>query len=258
VIEAKFRITARLVEGNSADIVDFLYVLTSTDKTMRLQDYLPNTTLESTVSEDQIEITDASETSQATGIDAHVVYKPFALSGTHSQGTKKSLSSHYKQIASKDLVLASGTTNREHGVFFRLRPSRAASLEGAKEFTFLATVKKGWRGDLCTVSCAARATKTSLISTSVVAAGGDQAQVGMYLAGDIEASNLAEDLRRAQENHLLLLRARPPKDNVLESFSTQAVSIFTGKKPDPHSRREVVEAGREVTEIESRLKQLTR
>src|SRR5262249_55644580 len=148
----------------------------------------PNTTLESTVADDQIEITDAQEKSSNTGVEAHVAYKPFVLGGSHNQGGKQSLASHYKQIAAKDLVLASGTTNREHGVFFRLRPSRTSALEGAKEFAFLATVAKTWRGDLCTVSCTARGRKSSLISTSIVGAGEARAEVAMYLAGDRQAA----------------------------------------------------------------------
>src|SRR5262249_18463351 len=66
VIEGKFRISARVVEGQLADLVDMLYVLDSTHKSLRVQDYLPNTTLESAVVDDQIEVTDASEKAHAT------------------------------------------------------------------------------------------------------------------------------------------------------------------------------------------------
>jgi hypothetical protein len=96
-------------------------------------------------------------------------------------------------------VLAAGTTHREHGVFFKLRPSKGASLEGGKEFTFLAVVPKEWRGDWCTVVCAARAEKKSLLKKSVALAGVEQAHVGMYLSGDREASDLAESLCQIQE-----------------------------------------------------------
>ncbi len=225
---------------------------------MRLQDYLPNTTLESAVAEDQIEVTDASENSKATGVEAHVVYKPLALGGTHTQGSKKSESSHYKQIAAKDLVLASGTTNREHGVFFRLRPSRASSLEGGKEFTFLATVPRTWRGDLCTISCAARAKKTSVFSTSVVPAGADQTLVGMYLAGDLQAAALAEELRRVLEVRAMLPPPRPANECALDTFSTQAAGFFTGKKPTPPVDKERQDAERAIVEVQSRLRQLAR
>jgi hypothetical protein len=261
VIEAKFRISARIVDGNAADVVDFVYTLESTDKTMRLQDYLPNTTLESAVADDAIEVTNASENATATGAEAHVVYKIFAIGANHNQTSKKADSSHYKQIAAKDLVLASGTTNREHGVFFRLRPSRAASLEGAKEFTFLATVPRTWRGDLCTISCVARARKSSLLSTSVAAAGEDQAQVGMFLMGDATAASLAEALWNAQESYQAALHSHAPKANVLDTISHQTVGLFTGKRTDDPAegaRKKLDDTRRAVTEAEERLRQLAR
>ena len=201
VIEAKLRISARIPEGSETDIVDFLYMITSPGMRMKIQDYLPNTTLESTVQGDQIEIADTSESSNATAEDAHISYKILGLGGTANQGSKKTESSKYKQIAPKALVVASGTTNREHGVFFKLEPSKGASLEGAKNFTFLAIVPKAWRGDWCIVSCAARAKKKSFFSTTIPVAGVDQAHIGMYLSGDREASLRAEQLCEIQDEH---------------------------------------------------------
>ena len=198
VIEAKLRISARITSGSETDIVDFLYVITSPGLRLKIQDYLPNTTLESTVEGDQIEIADTSESSKGTGEDAHINYKVLGLGGTATQGTKKSESSKYKEIAPKELVVASGTTNREHGVFFKLRPSKEASLEGAKTFTCLAIVPKEWRGDWCVVSCAARGNAKSFFRKSITVAGVEQAHVGMYLSGDREARFRAEELCEVQ------------------------------------------------------------
>lgn len=255
VIEAKFRISARLIEGTPANIVEFSYVL-KTDETMRITAYLPNTTLESSVAEDHIEITDATENSKGTGLSAYIGYKPLIVGGSHNQNSKKSESSNYKQIAAKDLVLASGTIDREHGVFFRLRPSRTDSLEGGKEFLFMATVPKTWRGGLCTISCAAKATKHSMISTSVVPCGFDQTQVCMYLAGDVQAAALAEDLRLAQEalGNVLLKHAK--NENVIHTFSTAAAGLFTGKTT--RQVEELTKAEQAVSEVQKRIEQLGR
>ncbi len=257
VIEAKFRVSARLVDGKAEDIVDFMYVFDSNGRSMRVHDYLPNTTLESAVADDCIEITDASEDSKTAGAEAHVAYKILNLGGTLNQSSKKTESSHYKQVASKDLVLASGTMHREHGVFFRLRPSRHASLEGAKEFSILATVPKSWRGDVCTISCTARVTKRATFSTTVVPSGTEQAQIGLYLSGDSEAAAVAEDFRRVQETRAVLV-ARPSKDCPLETFSTQAVVLLTGKKSESQARKELDEAERAVVDVYNQLQQLAR
>jgi hypothetical protein len=253
VVEAKFRISARMIEGTPSGIVEFFYVL-KTDQTMRITDYLPNTTLESSVAEDHIEVTDASENSKATRLDANVAYKPLIFGGSHNQSSKKSESSHYKQIAAKDLVLASGTIDREHGVFFRLRPSRTDSLEGGKEFMFMATVPKTWRGSLCTISCSARATKHSMISTSVVPSGSEEVQVGLYVAGDVQAAALAEDLRLAQETLEALLMKQPKKNHVIQTISTEAAGLLTGKAT--RERQELENAKRTVSELQKRIEQL--
>jgi len=199
VIEAKFRISASFITGTDASVIDFLYMITSPEMRLKIQDYLPNTTLESTAAEDSIEIADTTESTRGATEDAKVAYKILTLGASESQTSKKTQSGKYKQIVAKSLVLASGTTNREHGVFFKLRPSKTGSLEGAKEFTFMAVVPKTWRGDWCTVVCAARANRKSLLSTSTALAGIDQAHVGLYMAGDREAGELAEKLCEIQE-----------------------------------------------------------
>jgi hypothetical protein len=255
VIEAKVRISARMIEGSLADVVEFTYVL-KTNPMMRITNYLPNTTLESSVADDSIEITGASERSKALGLDAHVAYKPAILGGTFSQGSKNSESSHYKQIAAKDLVLASGTIDREHGVFFRLRPSRSDSLEGGKEFVVTATVPKTWRGGLIRVSCAAKASKRTVFSTSVVSSGATQLQVGMYLVGDAQAASLAEELWLSQEIRESLLSNQPKSESVIHSISTEAAGLFSDKAQRP--RDELVRAERAVLELQKQIEQLGR
>jgi len=255
VVEAKFRLSARMIEGAHTDIVEFYYVF-KTDPTMRVSDYLPNTTLESSVVEDQIEVTDALEKSKALGLDAHVAYKPLVLGGNYNQGSKKSESNHFKQITAKDLVLASGTIDREHGVFFRLRPSRTNSFEGSREFTVTAVVPRTWRGGLCTISCTSKATKRSVISTSVVPSGSASSQVGMYLLGDRQAAALAEQLWLAQESFENLLASPTKKPGILQTISTEAAEVFTGKTAD--QRPELTKAEHAVLEVQKRIEQLAR
>ena len=197
-IEGKFRVSARINKGTEAEIVDFLYMLVSPSLSLKIHDYLPNTTLESALADDRIEVAETAENAATTNEDVHVGYKILSLGGSKNQSSKKTESNHYHQIVPKALVLASGTTNREHGVFFKLRPSNGASLEGAKEFSFLAIVPRNWRGDWCTVACAARAKKKSLLPSGMVLAGIEQAHVGLYLSGDREGAALAEILFQIQ------------------------------------------------------------
>ena len=251
LIEVRLRISARMIDGGASEIVDFEYVL-KTNTVMRIQSYTPTTTLESAVAEDHIEITDATEATNANGLDAHVAYKPLSLGGSHNQTSKKAESSHFKQIAAQDIVLASGTIDREHGVFFRIRPSRTSALEGGKDFTFVATVPRTWRADLCAIACGARATKHSVFSTSVVPAGNNQIEVGMYLAGDGQAANLAEELRVYQDAYAKLA-ADAAKENVFQTISTETGSLLAGK---PSKKQALKESRKAIADTQQRIKQL--
>jgi hypothetical protein len=269
VIEARFRISARMASGSESDIVDFLYIIASPDKQMRFQDYLPNTSLESTVADDEIEITDTTENVKAGEIGARVGYQAVGGGLSRTKSTKKSHTSRYKEIAPRALVVASGTTDHEHGVFFRLKPSRAASLEGAKEFTFLATVPKSWRGGWCTISCAARANSRTFFSRSkVVPAGAAQSQVGLYLLGDPEANRLAGELGAVQQLHADVLSAQLPQDALLRTMHEAAANGTTASlcgvfKITPASResdsppKALDEARHAISHAQERLRRLS-
>ncbi len=251
MVEASLRISARLVSGEASEITEFFYSF-RTEPHMRILTYSPNTTLESSVADDKIEVTNAAETSKAEGADAGVMTHPFTLGGTHKQTTKKAETTKYKQVAARDVVLASGTIDREHGVFFRLRPSRTMALEGGKEFTLVAAVPRSWRGDLCTISCAARGTKKSLISSSVVDVGTSESQVGMYRRGDTEAATIAEELRAAQETYNDLLAAQRAKESVIQTISVETARLFKNEKV-LEEERALENAKRIVDELSARM-----
>lgn len=276
VIEGKLRISAR-IDGAESDIVEFMYVISSPDKTLRIQDYLPNTTLESAVADDQIEVTDSSENTKAISADAHVGYQALGLGLSKSKAAKKAESNHYKQIVSKSLVLSSGTIDREHGVYFRLRPSNSATLEGAKEFTFLAIVNKSWRGDWCVISCTAKARKKSLFSTTVVPAGSEEIQVGLHLVGDEESGALARRFRQVQDAHTALFVAQASKeegwfDSVTTAVTLPATATFhtvfkPSKSDQPLSatekkmaaeRKHLAKAQKAVFDVQDRLRELAK
>jgi hypothetical protein len=90
----------------------------------------------------------------------------------------------------------------------------------------------------------------------VVTSGARELQVGLYLAGDIEGAELAEELTRAHESYLELLHAQPPKPNVFDSVAAQTVSLFV-KKPKA-GKSELAHAEETLAETRRRLEQLGR
>jgi hypothetical protein len=250
IVEAQLRISARILDGAASEIVDFVYTL-KTEQTMRIHEYLPATTLESAIAADQIEVTAANENTAAIGLEAKGLTVPLTIGASHSQNTKTSESSHYKQVAAKDMVLASGTIDREHGVFYRIRPSRMSSLEGARDFTLRIVVPRTWRGALCGIDCSSRATKQTTFSTSLVSAGICRGQVGMYLARDVEAAAVAEDLCISQER-LVELAAKPEKGNIFRVISVDGGKLF-GNKEAARRHQQILDIENAVHAAEAQL-----
>jgi len=95
------------------------------------------------------------------------------------------------------VVVSSGTMHTEHGVFFKLRPSRDSALEDSHEFTVRFVVPRQWRGDWVQLTCRARSIQKGF---SFATAQPDAANVymGLHLAGDIEAQQAAHRLAHAQ------------------------------------------------------------
>jgi hypothetical protein len=266
VIEARFRISASFVEGRELSTEDFVYLISSPDMRLKVLDFLPNTTLESLTAEDRIEVTDSTEISDVASGEARVGYSVLSLSGTKNLSNKKTESNHYQKVAHKNLVLASGTINRGHGVFYKLRPSNEGSLEGAKEFVLLCIVPKTWRGDWCTVICSARTNKKTSTTAS---AGIEQAHVGLYLSGDRAASQLSDDLTQIQVAHGGLLARQLTKEagqsvEAMHSIPTNQLGkfpssewLFRAVKFKPNSRQTSLDAARKsLIEIETRLSEL--
>jgi len=276
VIEAKLRISARITHGTESAIVDFRYLITSPGKNLTFQEF-PGNTLESTVADDHIEITKGTEKTTGTSADGHVAADHIlVLGGAKSKSSKTTEQSHYKQVAPKNVILASGTTDREHGVFFKLRPSATGTLEGVKEFMFRATVPKSWRGDWCTINCCARAKKKSFFSSSVAHAGGEMTDIGLFLVGDVEASELATELRVAQDDYAAALTRQSAEgedslEKMLGAVSRESKSvfgIFKGKKAAAdrgdefekalHETRSPEEAEKAVRDAKDRLGRLAK
>lgn len=270
VIEAKFRISASFVDGEEASTVDFVYMISSPDMRLKVLDFLPNTTLESSTAEDRIEVTDSTESSDALTGDARVAYSILSLGASKNLSNKKTESNHYQRVAPKHLVLASGTVNRGNGVFYKLRPSQEGSLEGAKEFVLMAIVPKKWRGDWCTVICSARAHKKTAVSNSITITGIEQAHVGLYLAGDTEASELADSLTHAQLAHGGLLSKQLTKEATHTIEALHAVSpnhdskatsgdwLLKAVKFKPATKHANLEVSKSsLLEIEARLSELS-
>lgn len=205
IVEARFQVSSLFRRGGEKDIKQLMYVIWSPERRLRVADFEPKTQVESEVT-DTIQITKKGE--NASTLDGSISVHLSPLAGVDlspsvgaSKLKKELLEQKYSKLPPKQLLVASGTTGRECGVFFKLKPSSQASLEGRKEFVCLFVVPEDWRGDYAYVECTATPRSRSPWSTSDDY-GSTKTLVGLYLEGDLEARSAVERLAHAYEAYL--------------------------------------------------------
>lgn len=204
IVEARFQVSTLIRRGEEEDVKQLMYVIRSIERRLSVVDFEPRTQVTSEISE-PIQIVDSDE--KSTSLDASVSVRISALAGVDlapsaggSRLNRRNLEQKYSKLPPKQLLIASGTTNRRHGVFFKLKPSSQASLEGQKEFVCLFVVPKLWRGDYACVECSAKAVSKTPWA-AVEDCGSNKVLVGLYMQGDAEAREAARRLALAYDEY---------------------------------------------------------
>lgn len=212
IVEARFEVSSLIRSGRESDLDELMYVIRSPQRRLRVFDFEPKTQMESDVA-NAIEVVETGES--ATSLDGGLSAQISPGGGIHlapsaglSKATKNGLQQKYSKLPPKQLLVAAGTTLREYGVFFKLKPSTQASLEGQREFVCLFVVPSDWKADYVYVHCTARVRNRSPWTKSSEG-GSRRVLVGLYLRGDAEAREAAERLAHAYEAYVQAGEPRP-------------------------------------------------
>jgi hypothetical protein len=202
IVECTLRLSVYLESGDINDVDAIRVEIADRDRRLRVFDFSPCTRLESALSGD-IEWTRTSETSHSVGASlggelpapiggfvAHVT--PTINAG---KGGKEVVKEKQLRVAPRQAVIASGTIDNEHGVFFTLRQSPTTSLEGVHELSVQFIVPDDWRGDAIRVTCQATGQQKLLWIKQRKIWAEKSLAVALYQAGDPAA-------RRAAERHV--------------------------------------------------------
>jgi len=209
IVEARFLFTALIREGDERDVIEMTYSISSPAQRLSVAGFSPSTELHSEI-EGQIKVVEENDEINTREASLAVTgagdLGPIDLKITpHLGGAKtrqQSVQETYSRLPPKQLLLAAGTENRGHGVFFKLKPSSQASLEGQREFRCRFIVPRQWSADYVLVACRAKGYNRHLWK-SVEDVGGAVAFVGLYLEGDAEAREAAVRISRAYEAYRL-------------------------------------------------------
>lgn len=198
IVELNLRISVHLLSGNMNEVEELRIELGDCDSRIRVHSFAPTTTLESSLSED-IQWTKTVESGNSLGASlggeapvvlgetvAHVT--PTVNGGLSNREvvTEKQI-----RVAPRQVVVVSGTINKAHGAFFKLRPTPQTTLEGVHEITVRFIVPDQWRGDSLRVCCQATGRQQVLWMKQQTTWARLCAPVAIYLAGDREAREAA-------------------------------------------------------------------
>jgi len=155
LLEARFQVSSLIQNGDEYGLTQYLYRIESPHRSVIVVDYLPKTTLATNVV-GNLGIENERERARSIGIDVSGRYDGLvAASASGSNGAKTKSSVRYELLPKLDLLAAGGTITRGAGVYFKLKPSKRTSLEGAKEFVLTLRTPASWRGDYVKIHCEA-------------------------------------------------------------------------------------------------------
>lgn len=228
--EARFQVSSLIPRGDEDELVQYLYRIESPHRGFVVADYLPQTTLATDVAKN-LSVEKHRETRHDLGISISGHYNNLAQ-GSASAGNGRIVKSsvRYELLPPLELLASSGTISRGSGVYFKLRPSRRTSLEGAKEFVLVLRVPREWRGDYVRVDCEAVGRQTHLLPAieSEKVWGAASFLVALYAEGDVEAQQAAAALALAEQE---LRDAVDHAEKQIRKLAQPNVSIKLGRLP---------------------------
>jgi hypothetical protein len=160
---------------------------------------------------------------------------------TQTHGAKES----FHRLSPKQLVLASGTTDAEHGVFFKWRRSTQAALEGSREVTVRFLVPRGWRGDWVQLGCESWTIHRNYLGEKLEPCGAAHAIVGLYLSGDADAEQAANVLvgARVYDESEAHAQAAAKKCNPADLLNLGSLFKPNGSRKEQPAQRETAGRG---------------
>jgi len=200
LMQAELQVSSLIRKGGDGDLIQYFYRMESPEETIRIVDYAPKTTLASDVA-GNISIEKKKEKTNHVGMALTGPFDwPVKASGSGDVGSKSHEVVRYELLPQKFAVASSGTVRRGYGVYFKLKPSRSTTLEGAKQFTLVFRVPKEWRGDYVHLSCTAVGLDRGVVSPldERTIFGHRRFLIALYAEGDTSAKSAAERLARAE------------------------------------------------------------
>jgi hypothetical protein len=201
-IEARFPISILLTSGRQNQLSEVVIRIESRHRRAEVVDYAPRTRLASSIV-GNVAVTERGDERKQAQINLFGV-APAAptVNGNATAGysNERQATWSYERLPPPEVLVASGTTDRGFGAFFKFRPSSQASLEGSHDVMLRLRVPRNWRSEIYDVTAIAYARRGSEFSfDDRPIAGQETFTVVLYQAGDLEARRIAAQMASDEE-----------------------------------------------------------
>ncbi len=200
LVEARFEVSALLTQGSEDDLLQFFYRLEVQSPDVSVADYWPKTRLASDQATNVTREQRAEKSNHVGAVLTSPLDWPGKVTASGDVGQKSMDSSRYELVPQMMAVTASGTVQRGRGVYYKIRPSRSSTLEGARRFRVVLQVPAGWRGGDAYFECTATGIDRGLVRSldDQITCGQRRFVVALHLEGDAEARQAAQHLIAAE------------------------------------------------------------
>lgn len=163
-----------------------------------IYDYGPKTQTTSVIV-GPISVEKTNEKNASIGLNLSGGYQEITKAGASSElGNRTSTKTRYDEIPQHEVLVASGTTRRGSGAFFRFHRSRAETLEGGRQLVVAFEVPQSWRAGVLQVDCRASGSRKVLAWNEAFDV--ERAFVlPIYLEGDEPARQAAMEFIRSEQ-----------------------------------------------------------
>ncbi len=200
-----------------------------------VQDYSPRTQTFSSI-QGEIATETVQETKSGLGLNLNADLQSFVSGEASAEtGTSDSVKRNFKRLPDQSILVASGSSHRGTGVFFRFHRSSQTSLEGGRELMVRFQVPRGWRAGVLRVNCFAVGTTAFMGGWENPYEASRTFVVPVYRGGDQRAKAAAVRFAEAEQRLRLAWRsyqAARSKSKPL-SFSTFLVSTSSSPRKLP-------------------------
>ncbi len=224
IVQITIPVTSEVQRTRRGQVVEFRFNVHWNQFSHPLEDFAPKTQTVSDIN-GVIAIEKNEELNRGIGLSLTGKYESLVNGNINGEiGSRNATKTRYEETPQHEVLVASGSSHRGTGAFFRFHRSRKETLEGSRNLTLQFRVPRDWRGGVLKVECHATGEKTILGDWKESFEFGRVFVLPIYISGDQQARDAAVNLVRSEQGLRQTWRStqqdrKPAKRNLLELIS---------------------------------------